>query len=197
MEEVLVGKADAVLQFSPVGPAERRRLGDVKELARGAVRLGRVPKYLAIVADNPGDKRRQFLDRYLFASAGVDRLVAGIVVHQEHAEVGEVIHIEELPQRRAVTPAGHRRSARHLRLVETPDKGREHMGVGRVVVVVRPVEVRGHHRDVVSAVLAVKELAVLKPGDLRQGVGLVGLLQRAGQEAGLPHRLRGHAGVDA
>lgn len=197
MEEVLVGETDAVLQFRPVGPAEGSRLGDVKELARGAVRFGRVPEYLAIVADNPGDKRRQFLDRYLLASAGVDRLVAGIVVHQEHAEVGEVVHIEELPQRRAVTPACHGRGAGHFGLVEAPDKRRKHMGVGRMIVVVGAVEVRGHHRDVVRAVLTVQELAVLQAGYLGQGVRLVGLLQWAGQEAGLPHRLRGHAGVYA
>ena len=66
-----------------------------------------------------------------------------------------------------------------------------------VVVVVGAVEVGGHHGDVVRAVLTVEELTVLEAGDLGKGVGFVGLLQLAGEQAAFLHRLRGHAGINA
>lgn len=66
-----------------------------------------------------------------------------------------------------------------------------------MVVVVRAVEVRRHHADVVRAVLAVQKLAVLQTRDLGQRIGLVRLLERRGQQARLLHRLGRHARVDA
>ena len=81
--------------------------------------------------------------------------------------------------------------------MEAADEGREDVGVLGVVVVIGAVEVGGHHRDVVRAVLAVEELTVLEAADLGQGIGFVGLLQLAGEQAALFHRLRGHAWIDA
>ena len=69
--------------------------------------------------------------------------------------------------------------------------------MGRVIVVVGAIEVGGHDADVVGAILAVQELAVLQTGDLSQCIGLVGLFQFTGQQAVFLHRLRSHAGVDA
>ena len=71
------------------------------------------------------------------------------------------------------------------------------MAVGGMVVIVGAVEVGGHDADIVSAVLAVQELAVFQAADLGQGVGLVGLFQLAGQQAAFLHGLGRHAGVDA
>ena len=119
------------------------------------------------------------------------------MVHEEHAEVGQVIDIEELAQGAAVAPAGDGLCARLLGFVEATDEGGQHMGVLGMVVVVGAVEVGGHDGDVVRAVLAVEELAILEAADLGQGIGLVGFLQLAGEEAALGHGLRGHAGVDA
>ena len=81
--------------------------------------------------------------------------------------------------------------------MEAADQGRKHVAVLGMVVIVGPVQVRGHHGNVVRPVLAVEELAVLEAGDLRQRIGLVGLLQRAGQQAALRHRLRRQARIDA
>ena len=71
------------------------------------------------------------------------------------------------------------------------------MAVGGVIVVVGAVEVGGHDADVVGAVLAVQELAVLQTGDFRQRISLVGLFQLTGQQAAFLHGLRRHAGIDA
>ena len=71
------------------------------------------------------------------------------------------------------------------------------MAVGGVVVVVGTVQVRRHDADVVGAVLAVEVLAVFQAGDLGQGVGLVGLFQRRGQQAAFRHGLGRQAGINA
>lgn len=65
-----------------------------------------------------------------------------------------------------------------------------------VVVVVGTIEVGGHDGDIIGAVLAVEELAVLEAADLGQRIGFVGLLQRTGEQAALWHGLGSHAGVD-
>ena len=196
-QEVLIGQADAVFEFGFVGPAEGGGFGDVEELAGRAVGAGRVPLDPARVAHDFGDKFRELFDGEFLAGAGVDGLVAGVVVHQEHAEVGEVVDVEEFAEGRAVAPAGDARRSGELRLVEAADERRQHVGVLRVVVIVGPVQVGGHHGDEVRPVLAVQEFTVFEAGDFRQGVGFVGLFEFAGQEAIFLHRLRRHSRVDA
>lgn len=105
MQKVLIRQADAVLEFCLVGPAQRSGLTDIQQLAGRAIGAGSIPIDAAGIADNAGHQFRQGLDRNLFARAGVDRFVAAIVIHQEHAEVRQVIHIQELAKRTSVTPA--------------------------------------------------------------------------------------------
>ena len=81
-----------------VGPAEGGGFGDVEEFAGRAVGAGRVPLDPARVAHDFGDEFRQLFDGEFLAGTGVDGLVAGVIVHQEHAEVGEVVDVEELSQ---------------------------------------------------------------------------------------------------
>ena len=64
-------------------------------------------------------------------------------------------------------------------------------------IVVRAVEVGGHHGDVVRAVLQVVTLAHLEARDFGNGVFLVGVFQFAREEAVLAHRLRCVFRVDA
>ena len=66
-----------------------------------------------------------------------------------------------------------------------------------VEVVAGAVQVGGHEREIVGAVLAVEAAAQLDAGDLGDGVGAVGLLQRAREQVLLAQRLRGLARVDA
>ena len=84
-----------------------------------------------------------------------------------------------------------------LRVVELADEGGQHVRAREVEVVVRPVEVRGHGRDEVAAVLLPVGLAELDPRDLGDRVGLVRGLEGAGEEVLLLHRLRALARVDA
>ena len=81
--------------------------------------------------------------------------------------------------------------------MEAADQCGNHMAVGRVVVIVGAVQVRGHDRDIVRAVLAVQELAVFETADFGEGVSLVRLFQFGSQQAAFLHRLRSHARIDA
>ena len=193
----MICQADAVFEFGTVGPAKVGGFAHVEELAGGAVGTGGVPEDAALVAYYLGYELGEGLDGELLAGASIDSLVTAVVVHEEHAEVGQVIDIEELAQGAAVAPAGDGLQTGLLGFVEATDEGRQHVAVLGMVVVVGAVEVGGHHGDVVRAVLAVEELAILEAGDLGQGIGLVGLLQLAGEQAALGHGLRRHAGVDA
>ena len=67
----------------------------------------------------------------------------------------------------------------------------------QVEVVARAIKVGRHHSDIVGAILQVEALAHLQPGDLGDGVGLVGVLQRRGQQARLADGLRSLARIDA
>ena len=77
------------------------------------------------------------------------------------------------------------------------DQRGQDVAVGEVVVVVGAVKVGGHDAHIAGAVLAVAAFAQLDAGDLGDGIGLVGLFQRAGEKVVLPDRLRAIARVDA
>lgn len=161
VQEVLVGQAQAVFQLSLVGPAQIGGLGHIQQLAGSAVGLGGIPLDLAGVANDLGNQLGQLLDGQFLAGTSVDRLVAGVVVHQEDAQVCQIVHIQELTQRRAIAPAGNAGQVLLLGLMETTDQCRDHVAVGGVIVVVGAIEVSGHDADVVGAILTVQELAVL------------------------------------
>ena len=56
-------------------------------------------------------------------------------------------------------------------------------------IVVGTIEVSGHDSDIVGAVLQVITLAHLQSGNLRNGIFLVGVFQRGGQQTVFPHGL--------
>ncbi len=93
IEEIFICKTDSVFKFCGVGPAKCLGLGYVEELSGGTVWLGGIPADLACVADYPGHLLGEFLDREFFPCTGVDGLIAAVIVHKEHTEIGKVIHI--------------------------------------------------------------------------------------------------------
>ena len=76
-------------------------------------------------------------------------------------------------------------------------QGGQHVAGLQVKIVVGPVQVGRHDAAIVPAVLALKRLAQLDPGDFGHRVGLVGQFQRPGQQGLLPHGLGGVTRVDA
>lgn len=64
-----------------------------------AVRTGGIPKDATTIAYGVGYELGEFADGEFFASAGVDGLVARVVVHEVDAEVGEVVDVKKFAQR--------------------------------------------------------------------------------------------------
>ncbi|MCY1293834.1 hypothetical protein D9M68_575470 [compost metagenome] len=71
------------------------------------------------------------------------------------------------------------------------------MAVFLVVVIVWAIQIGRHHAAVVAAMLAVIAFAQLDPGDLGDGVGLIGRFEDTGEQCLFFHRLLGMLGVDA
>ena len=85
----------------------------------------------------------------------------------------------------------------HLGQMHLPNHRRHDMAGLEVEVVARPVQVGGHHGDVVGAVLQIERLAHLQARDFGNSIGLVGVLQRSGEQCGLGDGLRGLSWIDA
>ena len=82
--------------------------------------------------------------------------------HQEHAQVGKVVHIKELAQGTPVAPAGYGGQSLFLCFMETADQCRKHVAVFGMVIVIGTIQVGRHHADIVRAILPVQELAIFQ-----------------------------------
>ena len=114
-----------------------------------------VPVDPARITDDLCRQLRQLLYRQLLTCSDVYRFIPGIMIHQKYARIRQVIHIQKLPERRSRSPAGHFLCTGYLCLMEAAYQRREHMAVGRMIIVVRAVQIRRHRRNVVSAILTV------------------------------------------
>ena len=151
-----------------------RGVGHVLAPQELAERLARTPEGHLVILDAVLGKHLQNLFLGCIAVDAFDRAL----VHVD-LDAGPVAVVDELGE------------------VDLAHHGRHHVAVFQVDVVVGPVEVGGHHGDVVGAVLQVVALAHLEARDLRDGVLLIGVLQFAGEQGILFHGLRGVLGVNA
>lgn len=196
-EEVGVSEADAFGERSRCCPAEAGGFADVEKFARCAVGFGCVPADNALISDRLRHEFGKSFDGDFFARADIDGFVAGVVIHEEYAELGKVIDIKKFAQWAAVAPTYYLGKSLLLGFVETADECRKDVRVGRMIVVVRAVKIGGHDGDVVRRVLAVKVFAVFQPRNLGKRVCLVGLFEFGCEQTGFGHGLRSHTGVDA
>ena len=99
------------------------------------------------------DHVRELGDRHILTGADVDvhRLV--IVLHQEHARIGQVVDVEEFPSRLARSPNRDFLPALFTRIVELANHRRQHVRAGEVEVVVGAVKIRRHRRNEIAPVL--------------------------------------------
>ena len=180
---------------------------DVHELTGGAVGLGGIEDERTSESEDARNGLGEFANGDIFASADIDKRRFGVgqerveggrvKVEQVDTGRGEVVGIEQLPAGGAGSPDGDLGGTGADGFGGLADESREDVRVGEVEVVVWAVEVGGHGGQVPGAVLAVVAPAHLDPGDLGEGVGAVGGLEGAGEEAGLGHGLGGELGVDA
>ena len=182
----IVGPRNAVAQRNLRPPVHRAELRHIEQLARCAVRLGRVKRQLAFEPDDIADQLRQLADRNIFAASDVHDLRRIMVLEQEHTRVGHVVDVQKFAPRIARPPDDELARAIYLRLVRLPQQRREHVRREQIEVVVRAVEIRRHRADVVLAILARVGLAKADAGDLRDRVGIVRRLERARSAARFP-----------
>ncbi len=169
-----VGRGEPVGQFDGGRPSESGDLGNVEDLAGGAVRLGVVELDRAPVTDRPRDDLGDLADGDVAARSYVDRLRLVVVLEQEQARSGQVVHVQELTAGGAGAPHRDGACVAVPGLVEATHQCRQDVRGLRVEVVSGPVQVGGHGRGVVQPVLAPQCLHVQHPGDLGDGVGVVG-----------------------
>lgn len=77
------------------------------------------------------------------------------------------------------------------------DEGRKDVGFFEVEVVVGAVQVGWHNGQEVGAVLDVVAFTHLDAGNLRNGIGFVGVFQRAGEQVFFLHGLGAFSGINA
>ena len=169
----------------------------IQQLARRAVGLARIEHDLARETHHALHQRRQLGDGHILTHAHIDDAFVLVALHQKQTGIGQIVHMQKLAPRRARAPHHHLRRAARPGLVELADQRRQHMGIGQIEVIPRPVEIGRHQRDGVEAVLAPVGLTQLDAGDLGDRIPLVGGLQRPGEQAILGHRLGRELGVDA
>jgi hypothetical protein len=178
-------------------PSHPLYLRAIHKLPGRAIRLAGVPQQLPLEPYHLPHQFCKLLDGHLAPTPHIDMLQPGVLIHQEDHGVGEVIHVEELAQRRPGAPDDDFGGIGRLGLVEPAYESGQDVRILGVEVVLRAVKVGGHGGNGVEAVLDAVCLAHLDAGDLGDGVPLVGGLERAGEQGVLRDRLRREHGVDA
>jgi hypothetical protein len=140
---------------------------------------------------------RQFEDGHVLTRADIDVLVAGVVIHEKHARISKIIDMQELAARAAGAPYDDGIDTIDPRVVKLADHRRQHVTRLEVEVVVGPIEVGGHRRDEVAAVLVGVCLTELDARDLRDRVGLVGRFELSVEQLVFTDGLVREARVDA
>ena len=176
--------------------AQAFQFADIQKLSGSSIRLAGIPFDLPSITYYLRYQFRQFPDGQFLAGSQIHCLIAAVGIHQIHAGICQIIHIEKFPQWGSCSPADYFLRAGYFCLMEAADQRRKHMAVGGMIIVVGPVQIRGHDTDIIGSVLSVQELAVFQSGDLRQCICLIGFLQLRSQQAALLHRLRCHTGID-
>ena len=105
--------------------------------------------------------------------------------------------MEEFALRRACAPRDDFGAAGGFRLVKLTNQRGQHVRVLQVIVVPGTVEIGRHRRVEHHAELLPVGLGELETRDLGNSVGLVGRLQRSGEQTILGHRLRCELRINA
>ena len=78
-----------------------------------------------------------------------------------------------------------------------PDHGRQHMAAFQIEIIIGTVQIRRHNSDIVSTILQVETLAHFQTRYFGDGVWLIRIFQRGGEESILLHRLLCISGINA
>ncbi len=168
------------------------------QLARRPVGLRRIGDDAALKADDLRDQPGEFQNGQVFARTDIDvrrrpnRCASGTQARRRNRRhAGTRGAAVPVPQMVRCLGAGE------LRLMRLADQRRQHVARLEVEIVARPVEIGRHGGDEVGAVLRAIGGGKLDAGDLGDGIGLVGRLERPGQKSVLDDRLRRELRIDA
>ena len=192
-----VSQLNTLAQRGAALPAQPAESGNIAELSGRAVGPVGIIDDPALIAHDVFYQPGQFPDADVFARADIDDRGVVIILHEKDGRLGQVIHIQKFPAGPPGTPDFHRIRPPDFGLVEFPEQGRQHMRTGQAEIIPRPVEIGWHQRDGVEAVLSMVGLAQFKPGNLGDGIPLVGCFQRAAEQIVFLYRLRAVARIDA
>lgn len=92
-----------------------------------------------------GDQYRQRSDCQIHARSHIEELLIFrpwlLGPQREDTSLAQIIHMQEFPHGSACAPASHAGVTALGRFMETADQGRQHVAVGGVIVVARPIEI--------------------------------------------------------
>src|SRR6266700_8396316 len=105
--------------------------------------------------------------------------------------------MKKLAPRRTAAPDLHHIATLAYRGIDLGQQGRQNVAGQQVEIIVWAIQVCRHHRHEIAAMLSAIGLAKLEPGDLSDGVPLVGWFEWTCQQAAFRYRLRGQTRIDA
>lgn len=91
----VIGKAKTVEQLGGRVSSHIGKLGDIKQLARRAIRLVRIKNEFAFISDCRCDGGSKVTDRNLFAGANIEVRLAAVLLHQKYVCIGQFVDIEK------------------------------------------------------------------------------------------------------
>jgi len=197
LDEIAIGRADAIFQTDPRTPAGRPQQRAIGQLPRRAVGLGRIVGDQSLEFDYLRYQPGQFHDGLILARTDVDPIGRVVQFQQVNQGGRQIVDMQEFTAWIAGSPNPHRGLALPLRFMEAANQGREDMTILRMVVIPGTVKVGRHRRMEHRSILPSVVLAELQASDLGQRVRFIGQLQRRGQQGVFADRLWSQAWINA
>ena len=143
------------------------------------------------------DGFRETANGNLRAGAAIDVFIFVVIVETENDAARQIVHMQEFTQGRAGAPHHDLLAPLDLRLVEFANQRRQHVARRQIEIVIGPIKIARHHRNVMTAILLAVGLTKFDAGDLGDRIPFIGRLQRPGQQRLLLDRLRREFRIDA
>ena len=86
----------------------------------------------------------QLADGQVHARPDVDGGSPVVVQQQVQAGIGQVVDVQEFTECRPSTPQGNRRVTELFGFVEFADQRWQHVRIGEIIIIARPVQIGGH-----------------------------------------------------
>src|SRR5690606_22223615 len=116
--------------------------------------------------DDTGNQTREIGYRNFETRPDIHRLATHMTPEQKHHRIRQIVDVEEFPERLSRAPKLHGFRPGLFGFVHPAHESGDDVRVLRVEIVVRAVEVAGHYREKLLAMLAAVGFRQLESGDL-------------------------------